>query len=53
MVNAVGEKKEAAWKEKLGAKDEFAKERCMEAYKEEKRMLKGVYFRIKRKKNQD
>ena len=29
------ESKEATWKEVLGARDESAKERCMEVYKEE------------------
>ena len=30
------EKKEAAWKDILGVRDEVAKDRCMEVYKEEK-----------------
>ena len=32
MVKAVVERKEAAWKEVLEARDEFAKDRCMEVY---------------------
>ena len=35
MVKAAVERKEAAWKEVLGAKDEAAKDRCMETYKED------------------
>ena len=33
----------------LVASDEEAKERCMEAYREEKGKVKGVYIREKRK----
>ena len=40
-------RKEAAWKEVLGAREEVAKERCMEAYKEERQMLKDVFIRDK------
>ena len=32
------------WKEVLGDRD-VAKERCMDAYREENRKLKGVYIR--------
>ena len=46
-VKAAVEREEAVWKEMLGASDEDAKERCMEAYKKER--LKGVYIRAKRK----
>ena len=42
-VKAVVRRKEAALKEVLGASDEEAKERCIEAYREEK--LKGIYIR--------
>ena len=31
VVNNATERKETAWKEVLGARDEVAKERCMEA----------------------
>ena len=37
-------RKEAAWNEVLGATDEEAKERCMEAYKEKKRERLKVYI---------
>ena len=48
-VKATVERKEAAWKEVLGAKGGFAKERFMEIYKnEKKKMLKVVYNRTKR-----
>ena len=40
MVKTKVERKEAAWKEVLGARDEVAKERYMEFYKEEKRKMK-------------
>ena len=40
----------AAWKEVLAASDEEAKERCMDAYREEKRKVKRyIYIRAKRK----
>ena len=35
-LKAVIKIKEDAWKQVLGARDEAAKERCMEAYREEK-----------------
>ena len=35
-VNAAIRRKEAAWKEVLGASDEEKKERCMKAYRDEK-----------------
>ena len=55
------ERKEGAWKEVLGARDEVAKERCMETYKEEKRKVKKCIYQSKkevieqfgRKMNQD
>ena len=36
-VKAVVKEKEDAWKVVLGARDEDAKERCLEVYKEKKR----------------
>ena len=53
-------RKEATWKEVLGARDEDAKERCLEVYKEEKRKVKRLIYQSKnevpeqfgRKKNQ-
>ena len=35
-------------KEQLGARGEYAKERCMEAYKKEKRKVKICIYRSKR-----
>ena len=35
MVKVAIERKEAAWKEVLRAKDEAAQDRCMETYKED------------------
>ena len=45
-VKTVVRRKEAAWKV-LGARDEEAKERCIEAYR--RKSLKGVYIRAKTK----
>ena len=44
---AAVERKEAAWKEVLEARDEVAKDRCMEIYKEEKRKVKGCIYQSK------
>ena len=49
MVKATVEGKKAARKVILGARNEAAKERCMEAYEEERERLKGVYIRTKRR----
>ena len=46
MIKVEVRRKEAVWKEVLAAKDEEAKERCMEAYREK---LKGIYIRAKKK----
>ena len=43
-------RKEAAWKEVLATSDEEAKERCMEAYREEKRKVKRCIIQRKKKK---
>ena len=37
QVKAAVKRKEDAWKEVLGAKDEVARERCLEVYKEEEK----------------
>ena len=37
VLKAVINRKEDAWKQMFGARDEAAKERCMEAYREDKR----------------
>ena len=34
VVKAAVERKEAAWKEVLGAREDIAKDRCMEVYKD-------------------
>ena len=47
VVTDAVEKKEAEWKDALGATDKFAKERSMEAYKEEKGRVKGCIYQIK------
>ena len=40
MIKAVVTRKEVAWKGVLAASDEETNERCMEAYREEKRKVK-------------
>ena len=37
QVKAAVKRKEDAWKEVLGARDEVARERCLEVYKEEEK----------------
>ena len=39
QVKAAVKRKEDAWKEVLEARDEDVRERCLEAYKEEKRKV--------------
>ena len=46
------ERKEAAWKEVLGAREEVRKERCMEAYREEERKVKRCIYQNKKKVNE-
>ena len=43
-VKAAVRRKEYAWKEVLAARDEEAKERLMEAYREEKRKIKRCTY---------
>ena len=50
-VKAADKRKEAAWKEVLGARNEDAKEICMKAYRKERR--KEVNEQFRRKINQD
>ena len=38
MVKPTFERKEAAWKMVLGARDDDAKEKCMETYKEKRKV---------------
>ena len=40
------------WKEVLGARDEVAKERCMEVYEEEKRKVKKCIYQSKNEVNE-
>ena len=50
-LKAVIKRKEDVWKQVLGARDESAKGRCMEVYKEEKRREKiKRYIHISQKK---
>ena len=51
MVKAAVERREGVWKEGKGARNEFANERCMEVYKEEKRKVKICIYRSKKKVN--
>ena len=50
-VKAAVKRKEAAWKEKLGASDEHVKGRCMEAYKGEKINVKRFIYKSKNEVN--
>ena len=50
-VKGVVKRKKAAWKEVLGAREEDAKERCMEAYKEENRKVKRCIYQSKKEVN--
>ena len=45
-------RKEASWKGVLAACDEETKERCMEAYREEKRKVKRCIIQSKKKVNE-
>ena len=51
MVKAAVQRKEIARKV-LGAKNEVAKERCMETYKEENWKVKRCIYQIKKKVNE-
>ena len=51
-VKAAVRRKEAAWKELWAASDEKARERRMEAYKEEKRKIKWCIYPGKKKVNE-
>ena len=50
-VKAAVNKKEVGWKKLLGVSDENAKERCMEAYKEEKRNVEKCIYQRKKEVN--
>ena len=51
-IKVANRKKKAAWKEVLAASDEEAKERRMEAYREEKRKVKRCIIQSKKKVNE-
>ena len=51
-IKAAVRRKEAAWNEVLAVSDEEAKERCMEAYREEKRKVKRCIIQSKKKVNE-
>ena len=51
-VKAVVRRNEAACKEVLGARDEEARERCLEVYKAEKRTVKRCIYQSKKKVNE-
>ena len=50
-IKAAVRRKEDAWKGVLAASDEETKERCMEAYREEKRKVKRCIIQRKKKVN--
>ena len=47
QVKAAVKRKEDAWKEMLGARDEDAREMCLEVYKEKKGKIKRCIYRSK------
>ena len=47
-IKAAARRKEAAWKGALAARDEETKERCMEAYRGEKRKVKRCIIQSKK-----
>ena len=51
-IKAAVRRKEAAWKEILAASNKEIKERYMEAYREEKRMVKRCIYQSKNKVNE-
>ena len=51
VVKAAVEGKDASCRELLEARDEVAKERCMEAYKTEKRKIKRCIYQSKKEVN--
>ena len=48
VVKVAVERKEAAWREALRARDNVAEERCMEVYNEEKEKVKRCIYQIKK-----
>ena len=51
-IKATVRRKEAPWKGVLAASDEGSKERCMEAYREDKRKVKRCIVQSKKKVNE-
>ena len=51
-MKAAVERKETVRKEVLGARDEDVKDRCMEAYREEKRKVKRCIYLNKKEVNE-
>ena len=51
-VKVMIKRKEAAWKEVLGVRDEEAKERCLKAYREENRKFKRCIYQCKKEVNE-
>ena len=50
QVKAKVKRKEDAWKEVMGARDEDAREMCLKIYTKRKReRLKGVFFKVRRR----
>ena len=48
QIKAAVKSKEDAWKEVLGAREEDARERCLVAYKKEKRKVKRCIYQSKK-----
>ena len=52
VVKDAVERKDSARKDVLGARDEVAKDRCIEVYKEEKRKVKRCIYHNKKEANE-
>ena len=48
QVKPAANRKEDAWKKVLEARDEGARERCLEIYKQEKRKIKRCIYQSKK-----
>ena len=51
-VKSAVKRKEDAWKDVLGARDEDARERCLEVYKEEKKKVRSCIYQSKKVQEQ-
>ena len=52
LANTAAKRKEYTYKEVLGARDVYTKERCRKVYKEEKRKVKRFIYQSKKEVNE-